>query len=84
VLVSLGYTHQSNATLNCSCQGITGFSAESILRKIRLIALAALAARSSTKTLDYSTVAEALKIGENEVEAIAIDGELCWLTEGEY
>jgi translation initiation factor 3 subunit M len=55
--------------------GIAGFTSEGIVKKIRLIAFAALAARSATKSLDYATVAQALKVEESEVESIAIDGQ---------
>ncbi|KAK4684773.1 translation initiation factor 3 subunit M, partial [Tremellales sp. Uapishka_1] len=52
---------------------VAQFSAESILRKLRLIALATLCARTTSKQLQYSQVASALEIEESDVEAWVID-----------
>ncbi|WWC57567.1 uncharacterized protein I303_100099 [Kwoniella dejecticola CBS 10117] len=53
--------------------GITGFTAESVVRKLRLIALLSLAAKSETRQLQYAPIAKALAIDESEVEAWVID-----------
>ncbi|WWD22666.1 hypothetical protein CI109_107159 [Kwoniella shandongensis] len=53
--------------------GITGFTADSVLRKLRLIALVALAAKSETRQLEYAPIAKALSIDESEVETWVID-----------
>ncbi|KAK8844780.1 hypothetical protein IAR55_006630 [Kwoniella newhampshirensis] len=53
--------------------GIPGFTADSVLRKLRLIALVALAAKSETRQLEYAPVAKALAIDESEVETWVID-----------
>lgn len=53
---------------------ISQFNSETVLRKLRLIALAALFTRASSKTLKYSEAAEALQIDESDVEAWVIEG----------
>ncbi|WVF66508.1 hypothetical protein IAT40_001248 [Kwoniella sp. CBS 6097] len=53
--------------------GIPGFSADSVLRKLRLIALLSLCAKSETRQLEYAPVAKALGVEESEVEAWVID-----------
>ncbi|KAK6904685.1 hypothetical protein I204_06716 [Kwoniella mangroviensis CBS 8886] len=53
--------------------GISGFTVESVVRKVRLVALLALAARSETRQLEYAPIAKALGIDESEVEAVVID-----------
>ncbi|WWC97586.1 hypothetical protein V866_004470 [Kwoniella sp. B9012] len=53
--------------------GIPGFTAESVVRKVRLVALLDLAARSETRQLEYAPIAKALGIDESEVEAVVID-----------
>lgn len=54
--------------------GITRLTGESVLRKIRLVAIATLAARSPTKTIAYGDLAKALNISSgSEVEAWVID-----------
>ncbi|WWD06357.1 hypothetical protein V865_004447 [Kwoniella europaea PYCC6329] len=53
--------------------GIPEFTAESVVRKVRLVALLALAARSETRQLEYAPIAKALGIDESEVEAVVID-----------
>jgi len=50
------------------------FNAEAIVRKLRLIALTTLCARSTSKQLQYSEVASALAIDESDVEEWVIDG----------
>ncbi|WOO85117.1 Eukaryotic translation initiation factor 3 subunit M [Vanrija pseudolonga] len=53
--------------------GVAGLDADEVLRKVRLIALATLAARSATKQLAYADLAKALAVDESEVEAWVID-----------
>ncbi|WVR03070.1 hypothetical protein IAU60_000059 [Kwoniella sp. DSM 27419] len=53
--------------------GIAGFTAESVVRKLRLIALLSLAAKSETRQLEYAPIAQALGIDEADVEAWVID-----------
>ncbi|WVW81254.1 hypothetical protein I302_103245 [Kwoniella bestiolae CBS 10118] len=53
--------------------GITGFTTDSVVRKLRLVALLSLAARSETRQLEYAPIAKALSIDESEVEAVVID-----------
>ncbi|KIR69249.1 eukaryotic translation initiation factor 3 subunit M [Cryptococcus bacillisporus CA1280] len=53
--------------------GIPGFTSETILRKLRLIALVALCAKSETRQLEYAPIAKALAIEESEVETWVID-----------
>lgn len=55
--------------------GVQGLDAEEVVRKVRLIALTTLAARSSTKELAYADLASTLGVKEDEVEAWVIDGE---------
>lgn len=55
--------------------GVEGLDVEEVIRKIRLIALTTLAARSATKELPYADLASTLAIKEDEVEAWVIDGE---------
>jgi len=54
--------------------GIKQLTAETVLRKLRLIALTTLCARSTTKQLQYSEVASTLAIDQSDVEAWVIDG----------
>lgn len=44
------------------------------MRKLRLIALVALCAKSETRQLEYAPIAKALAIEESEVETWVIDG----------
>ncbi|OCF41054.1 eukaryotic translation initiation factor 3 subunit M [Kwoniella heveanensis CBS 569] len=53
--------------------GIPGFTADSVLRKLRLIALLSLCAKAETRQLEYAPVAKALGVEEAEVEAWVID-----------
>ncbi|CAK9786961.1 unnamed protein product [Cutaneotrichosporon oleaginosum] len=53
--------------------GVAGLDAEEVLRKVRLIALTTLAARSATKEITYADLAGALKVDEADVEAWVID-----------
>ncbi|WVQ82795.1 eukaryotic translation initiation factor 3 subunit M [Cryptococcus sp. DSM 104549] len=53
--------------------GIAGFTAESILRKLRLVALVALCSQSTTRQLSYAPIASALSIPTEEVETWVID-----------
>jgi translation initiation factor 3 subunit M len=53
--------------------GIARLDGKAVLRKIRLVAFATLAARSATKTIPYAEVATALQIDVDDVEAWAID-----------
>ncbi|WWC90202.1 uncharacterized protein L201_005135 [Kwoniella dendrophila CBS 6074] len=53
--------------------GIPGFTADSVVRKLRLIALHSLAAKSETRQLEYAPIAQALSIDESDVEAWVID-----------
>ena len=55
--------------------GIPSLTSESIIRKLRLIALTTLASQSTNQELTYSEIATALQIDEKEVEAWVIDGE---------
>lgn len=65
-----------NEITNVSSQtGIPGFTSETILRKLRLIALVALCAKSETRQLEYAPIAKALAIEESEVETWVIDGQ---------
>ncbi|GMK58773.1 hypothetical protein CspeluHIS016_0602150 [Cutaneotrichosporon spelunceum] len=52
---------------------VAGLDADEVLRKVRLVALTTLAARSSTKEISYADLAAALNIDEAEVEAWVID-----------
>ncbi|WWC67335.1 uncharacterized protein I206_101243 [Kwoniella pini CBS 10737] len=53
--------------------GIPGFTADSVVRKLRLIALLSLAAKSETRQLQYAPIATALVVDDSEVEAWVID-----------
>ncbi|BEI83508.1 hypothetical protein CcaverHIS002_0401120 [Cutaneotrichosporon cavernicola] len=53
--------------------GVAGLDADEVLRKVRLVALTTLAARSATKEISYADLAGALKVDEAEVEAWVID-----------
>lgn len=53
--------------------GVQGLDADEVLRKVRLIALTTLAARSATKEISYADLASALKVDEADVEAWVID-----------
>jgi translation initiation factor 3 subunit M len=53
--------------------GVAGLDADEVLRKVRLVALTTLAARSATKEISYVDLAGALKVDEAEVEAWVID-----------
>jgi translation initiation factor 3 subunit M len=53
--------------------GITRLDGKAVLRKIRLIAIATLAARSATKTIPYADIAKALQIDDADIEAWVID-----------
>ncbi|WVQ94122.1 hypothetical protein IAU59_001200 [Kwoniella sp. CBS 9459] len=53
--------------------GIPGFTTDSVLRKLRLIALLSLCVKSETRQLGYAPVAKALGVDESEVEAWVID-----------
>ena len=57
--------------------GVAQLTPETVLRKLRLIALTTLCARSTTKQLQYSEVASTLSIERSEVEAWVIDGSFC-------
>ncbi|WVN88541.1 uncharacterized protein L203_103752 [Cryptococcus depauperatus CBS 7841] len=52
---------------------IPHFTAESVLRKLRLIALVAICAKSETRQIGYEPIAKALEIQESEVETWVID-----------
>lgn len=54
--------------------GIPQFTSESVVRKLRLIALATLCGRSASKQVSYSEAAQAISVPESEVEAWVIDG----------
>lgn len=56
--------------------GVTGLDVDAVLRKVRLVALTTLAARSATKQISYADIAKALAVDEVDVEAWVIDGEL--------
>lgn len=58
-----------------SSLGVAGLDADEVLRKVRLIALTTLAARSATKEIAYEDLAKALAIPTEEVDAWVIDGE---------
>ena len=51
-----------------------GVSADEITRKLRLLTLTSLCARSSTKDIKYADVAAGLDIPIKEVERWVIDG----------
>lgn len=53
--------------------GVEGLDADEVLRKVRLIAIATLAARSASKTIAYADLTSALGVPEDEVEAWVID-----------
>ena len=57
--------------------GLAQLTLETVLRKLRLIALTTLCARSTTKQLQYLEVASTLSIERSEVEAWVIDGSSC-------
>ena len=56
-------------------QDVPTLTADSILRKLRAIALVHIAAESSSQQLSYSDIASALQIDQSEVELYVIDGE---------
>lgn len=72
VVVIKGLARETNVL---SQTGIPGFTSETILRKLRLIALVALCAKSETRQLEYAPIAKALAIEESEVETWVIDGQ---------
>ncbi|RSH79909.1 uncharacterized protein EHS24_009577 [Apiotrichum porosum] len=53
--------------------GVTGLDVDAVLRKVRLVALTTLAARSATKQISYADIAKALAVDEVDVEAWVID-----------
>lgn len=53
---------------------IPQFTSESVVRKLRLIALATLCGRSASKQVSYAEAAQAISVPETEVEAWVIDG----------
>jgi translation initiation factor 3 subunit M len=53
---------------------LSGLDADEIIRKLRLLALTSLAAKSSTKEISYQEAAQALKLEEVDVEIYVIDG----------
>lgn len=57
---------------------IPQFTAENIVKKLRLIALVDVAARSSQQ-VSYSEIAQALAVPESEAELWVIDGERCFV-----
>lgn len=55
--------------------GISQLNSESVLRKLRLVALVSAASKSSQQQLSYAEVASALSIEESDVEEWVVDGE---------
>ena len=56
------------------CLDIALLTPETVLRKLRLIALTTLCARSTTKQVQYTDIASTLIIDYSTVEAWVIDG----------
>ncbi|EIW73001.1 hypothetical protein M231_04343 [Tremella mesenterica] len=72
--VKVGQAWVTSNTSWIESQQMASLTADSLLRKIKLIALVTLASRSSSRQLQYSQIATALQVPEADVEAWVIDG----------